>query len=181
MQQGSGTTASSWAQGPPGYERPGEASACFRRAVGRLHAAAAALTRSPGTCATDPRVQGGAPACSSSRSGAVHRVAGARSAAVRVDGRLLYDAKTACSRTARGQQAPAAQLPQGWRSRSRSTGGYPMDYTRREFGRIALARRPCRWPVEAHGGRQTNSVFGGVQIGAITYSFARCRAARKRR
>jgi sugar phosphate isomerase/epimerase len=49
-----------------------------------------------------------------------------------------------------------------------------MPYTRREFGRVALAGVPAslalaRWP----SGSQTPipSRFGGVQVGAITYSF----------
>jgi sugar phosphate isomerase/epimerase len=41
-----------------------------------------------------------------------------------------------------------------------------MSCTRREFGKIALAAMPM-----ARGAARINSRFGGVQIGAITYSF----------
>ena len=47
-----------------------------------------------------------------------------------------------------------------------------MDYTRREFGKIALASAAlplAPWKLMAAAG--PNSTFGGVQIGAITYSF----------
>src|SRR6266699_1686578 len=43
--------------------------------------------------------------------------------------------------------------------------GHPM-YSRRDFGKIALASLPA-----AHGLAAINSKFTGVQIGAITYSF----------
>src|ERR1700735_4331933 len=41
-----------------------------------------------------------------------------------------------------------------------------MDYTRRDLGKIALAAVPLARVFAA-----VNSKFGGVQIGAITYSF----------
>src|ERR1700683_5252412 len=41
-----------------------------------------------------------------------------------------------------------------------------MDYTRRDLGKIALAAVPLARAFAA-----INSKFGGVQIGAITYSF----------
>lgn len=47
-----------------------------------------------------------------------------------------------------------------------------MDYTRREFGRIALATAAvplAQWRLLAAA--KPNSTFGGVQIGVITYSF----------
>jgi sugar phosphate isomerase/epimerase len=45
-----------------------------------------------------------------------------------------------------------------------------MEFTRRDLGKIALASAPlCR----ALGAKRIDSVFGGVQIGAITYSFNR--------
>ena len=45
-----------------------------------------------------------------------------------------------------------------------------MEFTRRDLGKIALASAPlCR----ALGAKMIDSVFGGVQIGAITYSFNR--------
>jgi sugar phosphate isomerase/epimerase len=45
-----------------------------------------------------------------------------------------------------------------------------MEFTRRDLGRIALASVPlCR----AFGAKMIDSKFGGVQIGAITYSFNR--------
>ena len=45
-----------------------------------------------------------------------------------------------------------------------------MELTRRDLGKIALASAPlCR----ALGAKTIDSVFGGVQIGAITYSFNR--------
>ena len=45
-----------------------------------------------------------------------------------------------------------------------------MEYTRRDLGKIALAAVPlCR----AFGAKMIDSKFGGVQIGAITYSFNR--------
>jgi sugar phosphate isomerase/epimerase len=46
-----------------------------------------------------------------------------------------------------------------------------MDYTRREFGKIAMAAAAlpmAPWKLAAAG---PNSIFGGVQIGVITYSF----------
>jgi sugar phosphate isomerase/epimerase len=43
-----------------------------------------------------------------------------------------------------------------------------MVYTRRDFGKVALAAAPL-----AHAYAAINSKFGGVQIGAITYSFNR--------
>jgi sugar phosphate isomerase/epimerase len=45
-----------------------------------------------------------------------------------------------------------------------------MEFTRRDLGRIALASLPLR---AALGAKRIDSVFGGVQIGAITYSFNR--------
>ena len=45
-----------------------------------------------------------------------------------------------------------------------------MEFTRRDLGRIALASVPLR---VALGAKRINSVFGGVRIGAITYSFNR--------
>ena len=45
-----------------------------------------------------------------------------------------------------------------------------MEFTRRDLGRIALASASLR---EALGAKRIDSVFGGVQIGAITYSFNR--------
>jgi len=47
-----------------------------------------------------------------------------------------------------------------------------MDYTRREFGKIALATATlplASWKLAAAA--RPNSIFGGVQIGTITYSF----------
>ena len=47
-----------------------------------------------------------------------------------------------------------------------------MDYTRREFGRIALATATLPLaPWRLMAAAKPNSVFGGVQIGTITYSF----------
>ena len=43
-----------------------------------------------------------------------------------------------------------------------------MLYTRRDFGRLALAAAPL---AGAHGAARIDSRFRGVQIGAITYSF----------
>ena len=43
-----------------------------------------------------------------------------------------------------------------------------MLYSRRDVGKIALAALPA---VQAFGAAKINSKFGGVQIGAITYSF----------
>jgi sugar phosphate isomerase/epimerase len=45
-----------------------------------------------------------------------------------------------------------------------------MEFTRRDLGRIALASVPLRGAL---GAKRINSVFGGVRIGAITYSFNR--------
>ncbi len=45
-----------------------------------------------------------------------------------------------------------------------------MQITRRDMGRIALASVPL---ASAFGAKKINSRFGGVQIGAITYSFNR--------
>jgi len=45
-----------------------------------------------------------------------------------------------------------------------------MQFTRRDLGRIALASVPLRG---AFGAKRINSTFGGVRIGAITYSFNR--------
>jgi sugar phosphate isomerase/epimerase len=48
-----------------------------------------------------------------------------------------------------------------------------MDYTRRDFGKIALAAATlpmAQWKLMAAAAKP-NSVFGGVQIGTITYSF----------
>jgi len=45
-----------------------------------------------------------------------------------------------------------------------------MQYTRRDMGRIALVSVPL---ARAFGAKMIDSKFGGVQIGAITYSFNR--------
>jgi sugar phosphate isomerase/epimerase len=45
-----------------------------------------------------------------------------------------------------------------------------MQFTRREMGRIAIASIPI---AGAFGAKRIDSKFGGVQIGAITYSFNR--------
>src|SRR5438105_15361207 len=45
-----------------------------------------------------------------------------------------------------------------------------MLYTRRDFGKIAAAALPL---MNALGAPRINSKFGGVQIGAVTYSFNR--------
>jgi sugar phosphate isomerase/epimerase len=45
-----------------------------------------------------------------------------------------------------------------------------MQFTRREMGRIAIASIPL---AGAFGAKRIDSKFGGVQIGAITYSFNR--------
>src|SRR3954449_4226452 len=45
-----------------------------------------------------------------------------------------------------------------------------MNYTRRDFGKIALAAAPV---CSALGAKMIDSKFGGVQVGAITYSFNR--------
>ncbi len=45
-----------------------------------------------------------------------------------------------------------------------------MHFTRRDMGRIALASVPL---AQAFGAKKIDSRFGGVQIGAITYSFNR--------
>ena len=45
-----------------------------------------------------------------------------------------------------------------------------MQFTRRDLGRIAIASIPL---ADAFGAKRINSKFGGVQIGAITYSFNR--------
>src|ERR1035437_5273285 len=46
--------------------------------------------------------------------------------------------------------------------------GSSMEITRRDLGKIALASVPvCR----AFGAKKIDSRFGGVQIGAISYSF----------
>lgn len=46
-----------------------------------------------------------------------------------------------------------------------------MLYTRRDFGKIALATLPAASAARLMAFAQPNSVFGGVQIGVITYSF----------
>src|SRR5262245_65178155 len=52
-----------------------------------------------------------------------------------------------------------------------------MDYTRREFGRLALATMPAVAMFDktligsAFAQAKPNSMFNGVQIGTITYSF----------
>jgi sugar phosphate isomerase/epimerase len=47
-----------------------------------------------------------------------------------------------------------------------------MDYTRREFGKITLATAALPLaPWKLMAAAKPNSVFGGVQIGTITYSF----------
>ena len=48
-----------------------------------------------------------------------------------------------------------------------------MDFTRRDLGKIALASVPL---YKAFGAKMIDSKFGGVQIGAITYSFNRIAA-----
>lgn len=45
-----------------------------------------------------------------------------------------------------------------------------MQFTRRDIGRITLASAPL---AQAFGAKKIDSKFGGVQIGAITYSFNR--------
>src|SRR5690348_12554631 len=45
-----------------------------------------------------------------------------------------------------------------------------MEFTRRDFGKIALVSVPI---AGALGAKKIDSKFGGVQIGAITYSFNR--------
>src|ERR1017187_6795628 len=45
-----------------------------------------------------------------------------------------------------------------------------MRYTRRDLGKVALATLPM---AKAFGVAKINSKFGGVQIGAISYSFNR--------
>ena len=47
-----------------------------------------------------------------------------------------------------------------------------MEYTRREFGKIALATAALPMaPWNVFAAARPNSIFGGVQIGTITYSF----------
>ena len=46
-----------------------------------------------------------------------------------------------------------------------------MDYTRREFAKITLTALPSLSAVNLLAAAQPNSVFGGVRIGVITYSF----------
>ena len=46
-----------------------------------------------------------------------------------------------------------------------------MDYTRREFTKIALATLPSLSVATLLAAAKPNSVFGGVRIGVITYSF----------
>jgi len=46
-----------------------------------------------------------------------------------------------------------------------------MLYTRRDFGKIALATLPAASVVRLLAAAQPNSTFGGVRIGVITYSF----------
>ncbi len=48
-----------------------------------------------------------------------------------------------------------------------------MEFTRRDLGKIALASMPL---AKALGAKRIDSKFGGVQIGAITYSFNRIAA-----
>ena len=48
-----------------------------------------------------------------------------------------------------------------------------MELTRRDMGKIALASVPL---ARAFGAKMIDSKFGGVQIGAITYSFNRIAA-----
>jgi sugar phosphate isomerase/epimerase len=48
-----------------------------------------------------------------------------------------------------------------------------MEFTRRDLGKIALASLPL---AKAFGAKRIDSKFGGVQIGAITYSFNRIAA-----
>src|SRR4051812_38461750 len=45
-----------------------------------------------------------------------------------------------------------------------------MEFTRRDFGKIAMVSVPI---AGALGAKRIDSKFGGVQIGAITYSFNR--------
>src|ERR1035437_1563596 len=58
---------------------------------------------------------------------------------------------------------PAAAGPK-WTERNK------MDITRRDLGKIALASVPLSGALAA---KRIDSKFGGVQIGAITYSFNR--------
>jgi len=46
-----------------------------------------------------------------------------------------------------------------------------MLYTRRDFGKIALATLPVAGVARLMAAAQPNSAFGGVRIGVITYSF----------
>jgi hypothetical protein len=46
-----------------------------------------------------------------------------------------------------------------------------MNYTRREFAQITLAALPSLSAVDLLAAAKPNSVFGGVRIGVITYSF----------
>ena len=46
-----------------------------------------------------------------------------------------------------------------------------MYYTRREFGQLALATLPALSAARLLAAAKPNSVFGGVRIGVITYSF----------
>ena len=48
-----------------------------------------------------------------------------------------------------------------------------MDFTRRDLGKLALIAAPLS---RAFGAKKIDSKFGGVQIGAITYSFNRIAA-----
>ena len=139
------------------------------------------LTRSPGHQRDWIRAcKGGAPACSQFEIAAPYtewlvlglgRGAGGRQAALRREDGAVHEQR-------RGQQAPAARLSQGLgRSRCRHPDGadredHPMDYTRREFGKLALATATLPLaPWKLMAAAKPNSVFGGVQIGTITYSF----------
>src|SRR5262245_52498157 len=80
----------------------------------------------------------------------------------------------------RGEQVRPARVPQGLGAevtylnlRSRS-----MSYSRREFGKLALAGLPAtailgrtESLLGAFAQAKPNSLINGVQIGAITYSF----------
>jgi hypothetical protein len=47
-----------------------------------------------------------------------------------------------------------------------------MEYTRREFGKLTLATAALPLaPWKLLAAAKPNSIFGGVQIGTITYSF----------
>jgi hypothetical protein len=51
-----------------------------------------------------------------------------------------------------------------------------MNYSRRNFGKVALAALPA---AAAFAAPKINSRFAGVQVGAITYSFGGMNLDRK--